>query len=284
MRKLIFFTAILIFNSLIIAQNFTAQDKEIYSAKTKIAAEAVNSGSSLNDVISKVAASFTGTDYVGFTLETDGPEALTVNFRGLDCTTFLETAVTVARTCADGKESFEEYLQKLEEIRYRGGKLNGYPSRLHYFSDWICDNVKKGIVTDKSKSIGGEKIVFNVNFMGNNPKLYKMLKGNDEFLKQIKQQEKEISSREYYYIPNNRIKEVQDKIMSGDLIAIVTSVEGLDISHTGFAYRGEDGVLKFLHAPMAGKKVEITKKPLADYIPAIQKSKGIIVMSVNKNQ
>lgn len=278
MKKLIYTAALLLFTILNSAQNYTPQDKEIYAAKAKIASDALRDKAELNAVISKVASSFTGTDYVGFTLETDGPEVLTVNFRGLDCTTFLETAVTVARTCADGKDSFEEYLQKLEEIRYRGGKLNGYPSRLHYFSDWIYDNVKKGIIKDISREIGGEKIVFNVSFMGNNPKLYMMLKGNDEFLKQIKQQEKEIAAREYYYIPNSRIKDVQDKIMSGDLIGIVTSVEGLDISHTGFAYRGDDNVLKFLHAPMAGKKVEITKKPLADYIPAIQKSKGIVVL------
>ncbi|NUM69233.1 MAG: DUF1460 domain-containing protein [Ignavibacteriaceae bacterium] len=278
MKKLIYTAALLLFTILNNAQNYTPQDKEIYAAKAKIASDAIRDKAELNAVISKVASSFAGTDYVGFTLETDGPEVLTVNFRGLDCTTFLETAVTVARTCADGKDSFEEYLQKLEEIRYRGGKLNGYPSRLHYFSDWIYDNVKKGIIKDISREIGGEKIVFNVSFMGNNPKLYMMLKGNDEFLKQIKQQEKEIAAREYYYIPNSRIKDVQDKIMSGDLIGIVTSVEGLDISHTGFAYRGDDNVLKFLHAPMAGKKVEITKKPLADYIPAIQKSKGIVVL------
>lgn len=278
MKKLIYTAALLLFTILNNAQNYTPQDKEIYAAKAKIASDAVRDKADLNAVISKVASSFTGTDYVGFTLETDGPEVLTVNFRGLDCTTFLETAVTVARTCADWKDSFEEYLQKLEEIRYRGGKLNGYPSRLHYFSDWIYDNVKKGIIKDISREIGGEKIVFNVSFMGNNPKLYMMLKGNDEFLKQIKQQEKEIAAREYYYIPNSRIKDVQDKIISGDLIGIVTSVEGLDISHTGFAYRGDDNVLKFLHAPMAGKKVEITKKPLADYIPAIQKSKGIVVL------
>ncbi|MCK6603378.1 MAG: DUF1460 domain-containing protein [Ignavibacteriaceae bacterium] len=280
MKKLIYTAALLLFTILNSAQNYTPQDKEIYAAKAKIASDALRDKAELNAVISKVASSFTGTDYVGFTLETDGPEVLTVNFRGLDCTTFLETAVTVARTCADGKDSFEEYLQKLEEIRYRGGKLNGYPSRLHYFSDWIYDNVKKGIIKDISREIGGEKIVFNVSFMGNNPKLYMMLKGNDEFLKQIKQQEKEIAAREYYYIPNSRIKDVQDKIISGDLIGIVTSVEGLDISHTGFAYRGDDNVLKFLHAPMAGKKVEITKKPLADYIPAIQKSKGIVVLRV----
>ncbi len=281
MRKFIIATALLLISCFTSAQNYTEKDKEIYSAKAKLALEGVKAKPDMNKIITNVAASFTGTDYVGFTLETDGPEVLTVNFRGLDCTTFLETAVTVARTCADGKESFEEYLTKLEELRYRGGKLNGYPSRLHYFSDWIYDNVKKGIVTDLSRELGGEKIVFNVNFMGKNPKLYKMLSGNDAFITAIKAQEREIASREYYYIPNGKIKDVQDKINSGDLIGIVTTFEGLDISHTGFAYRGDDNVLRFLHAPMAGKKVEITTKPLAEYIPAIPKSKGIVVLRVN---
>ena len=101
-------------------------------------------------------------------------------------------------------------------------RLMNYTSRLHYFSDWIFNNQQKGIIKDMSKEIGGKKIKFNVDFMSKNPKYYKQLKNNPEFIPVIEEQEKEINSRDYYYIPENDIEKVEDKIQTGDLIALTT--------------------------------------------------------------
>ena len=43
-----------------------------------------------------IAKLFLGTPYVGKTLEQEGEEALVINFRELDCTTFLENVVALS--------------------------------------------------------------------------------------------------------------------------------------------------------------------------------------------
>ena len=68
------------------------------------------------------------------------------------------------------------------------------------------------------------------------------------------------------------------KIQNGDIIAITTSVPGLDISHTGIAVKEKDGMVYLLHAPDAGQKVQLTKEPLAKSLQAHPKQMGIVVL------
>ena len=61
-------------------------------------------------------------------LDRDGEEELVIRTDAVDCLTFVE--YTLAQALGS---SFTENLQK---IRYRDGIIDGYPSRLHYTSDW----------------------------------------------------------------------------------------------------------------------------------------------------
>ena len=55
------------------------------------------------------------------------------------------------------------------------------------------------------------------------------------------------------------------------------SIEGLDVTHSAFAYRGADGVLRVLHAPLSGGVVEVTESTLPQYVAAIRRATGILV-------
>ena len=118
--------------------------------------------------------------------------------------------------------------------------------------------------------------------MSENPKYYKQLKENPEFIPVISKQEKEINSRQYYYIPEDEIKKSEGKIQSGDLIALTTSDKGLDIGHVGIAIKMDDGRIHFMHAPLVGSKVQITEIPLCDYVKKIKKHTGIVVLRVQE--
>lgn len=225
-----------------------------------------------------IAKSFIGTDYVANTLETGSKENLVLFLTGLDCYTFLESALVFARCIRSSKTTFEDYLIELENIRYRDGKLIEYPSRLHYFSDWIYDMDKRGIGKDITKEIGGEPYKKKINFMSSHIDSYKRLKDNPNFVQEISKQEKEISSRKYYYIPQEKISSLERKIQDGDILGITTNINGLDISHTGIAVRMENGKIHLLHAPNVGSKVQITEKPLSDYIKSNKKQTGIMVL------
>jgi hypothetical protein len=260
------------------AQVYTDKDIEICNSTFQLAVDENLQARPINDVIVEVGKSFIGTDYVSHTLEVDGDERLVINLTGLDCNTFLEYALVFSRNIKQGKTTFDDYNNELTLIRYRGGKIDKYPSRLHYFTDWIYDNEKKGIVKNITKEIGGDKMKLNLSFMSAHPQYYKHLKENPDFIPLIKQQEEEISKRKYYFIPQEKIAEIEDKIKDGDLLAFTSTVEGLDVNHVGIAVGLDDGRIHVLHAPNVGYQVEITKLPLAEYVLKIEKDSGIMIV------
>ncbi len=260
------------------AQFYTQKDVEICNSKFKLAVSKELASKPINEIIIEIGKSFLGTDYVANTLEKGDKENLIINLTGLDCYTFLESTFALSRCVKNGKTTFENYLKEIENIRYRDGKMNEYPSRLHYFSDWIYDIDKRGLGKNITKEIGGVKINKKINFMTTHVDSYRQLKENPKFVEVIKKIENEISKRDYYYIPEEKIAEVENKIQSGDLIGITSTLEGMDIAHTGIAIRLDDGRIHFMHAPIVGKKVEITTKPLADYVIGNKKQNGIMVV------
>lgn len=277
---LIFFLICCTF-SILSAQVFSKKDVEICNSKFQLAINKELSEKPIGDVIVEIGKSFIGTDYLAHSLETDGDEQLVINLTGLDCTTFLENSLVLARCIKGGDTTFENYQNELQFIRYRGGLIEGYPSRLHYFSDWIYDNVAKGVVEDVTKEIGGKKIKFKLNFMSTHPESYKQLKslqGGSDFIPIIKDQEKKISCREYYFIPKEEFSLSEKLVQNGDLIAITTTVEGLDIGHIGIAVKMDDGSIHLLHAPTENTKVQISEEPLSDYLMKYRRHSGVIVL------
>ncbi len=261
-------------------QIFSEKDVEVCNSRFQLAVETNLTEKPIGDVIVEIGKSFIGTDYLSHGLEKDGDEQLVINLTGLDCTTFLENSLVLARCIKKGKTSFEDYMNELQLIRYRDGVINQYPSRLHYFSDWIYDNVKKGRVEDVTEEVGGKKIKFNLNFMSTHSDSYKHLRENPNFIPIIKNQEKEISCREYYFIPKEELKFKEESIVNGDLVAITTTVEGLDIGHIGIAVKMDDGRIHLLHAPTENTKVQITEHSLSDYLMKYKRHSGVIVLRV----
>ncbi len=260
------------------AQIFSGKDVHICKDKFQLAVEKNLENKPIGDVIVAIGKSFTGTDYEAHTLEKGKTESLVINLTGLDCTTFLENTLAFARLIKEKKNSFNDYEKELTKIRYRDGIINQYPSRLNYFSDWIYDNEKKGIVKNISKELGGIPVRFEVDFMSTHPGSYIELKEHPEFIPVIRSQEKEISGRTYYFIPKTDVVSVEDKIESGDLIAFTSAVKGLDINHVGIAVRMDDGKIHLLNAPNVGYKVQINKLPLVEYLQKEKKDTGIMVL------
>ncbi len=269
---------LIIFTTAITAQIYTPKDEEVCKSKFEFAADKKLADEPIGDVIAAIGKSFLGTEYVAHTLEKGKNETLVINLTGLDCTTFLENCLTFARCIKEHKTSFKDYEKELTKIRYRNGKIDQYPSRLHYFSDWIYNNEKKGIVKNISKGIGGSPLKFNVDFMTTHPDSYVQLKDDPAFIPVIRKQEEAINKREYYYIPKDSVERVESKIHSGDLIAITSNVKGLDINHVGIAVKMDDRRIHFMHAPDVGYKVQITPEPFADYLMKFKKDTGIMVL------
>ncbi len=269
---------IIIYASAANAQIYTQKDVQVCKSKFKMAVDKKLENEPISDVIAAIGKSFIGTNYAAHTLEKGEKETLVIDLTGLDCTTFLENDLVFARCIKEKKTSFKDYQEELTKVRYRNGKIDGYPSRLHYFSDWIYNNEQKGIVKNISKKIGGSQLKFHVDFMSTHPEDYKQLKENPKFITVIEKQEAKINKRTYYFIPKNKVAKVEAKIHNGDLIAITSNLKGLDINHVGIAVKMKDGRIHFMHAPDVGYNVQITSEPLADYLMKFKKDTGIMVL------
>ncbi len=66
---------------------------------------------SIQELTLEIGKGFLGTPYVEKTLELPGDEKLVINLTGLDCTTYLETVVTLARIAKSGNLTFEAFEQ-----------------------------------------------------------------------------------------------------------------------------------------------------------------------------
>lgn len=232
-------------------------------------------GKSPNELTAEIGQWFLQTPYVEKTLELPGEEKLVINLIGVDCTTYLETVVTLTRLAMKNELGFEAFEAELERIRYRDGVNAGYPSRLHYFSDWIYQNQEKGILQDMTEEIGGIEYPNQPSFMSENPNFYPQL-SDPENLSQIKLSESAIKTRSYFFIPKEEISRLEKNIQSGDLIAITTSMTNLDMVHVGFALE-KNGRIHLLHASSKNMKVEISELPLSEYLKANKSQSGIMV-------
>lgn len=230
----------------------------------------------IGEVIVNVGKTFLGTKYVGHILEARGPEHLIVNMRALDCVSFYENSLVIARCIKMNKMTFDEYKKQLQFIRYRGGIINGYASRLHYTSDYFYDDARRGVWKLMAKELGGIPYVKKLDFMSTHPDVYWQIRESDTVKKQIEAMEKEISKRTIYYIPKDKVAGISDKIHDGDILGITTSIEGIDTSHTGICI-WQDKELHFMHAPLAGGHVEISERVLWDYLAHNKKQTGILI-------
>ncbi|MBP1646914.1 MAG: lipoprotein [Bacteroidetes bacterium] len=255
--------------------NAPDRNEEIVCQKFQLAADPSLQGKTVGDVMAAIGLSFIGTPYVAQTLEVPGPEHLVVNLQGLDCTTFVENTLALSRCVKLNEPTFEAYTKQLQLIRYRSGVIQGYPSRLHYFTDWIGDNELKEIVRDITRDLGGVPLVKAIDFMSTHRKSYRQL-SEKSVVDAISAAELRLSSAVHSYVPKGDVAGMQDKLRSGDIIAITTSIPGLDVSHTGLVVE-QEGMPYYLHAPLSGGAVQLSKATLASYLAGAGKQTGIIV-------
>lgn len=284
MKKLLIITLLLV-SVKVLAQydlaavNYTKQDSiDVISLIKKAQLLPQNS-----NVFFEVGKMFIDRPYVGQTLDREKKERLVVNVREVDCTTYVEYVLAVTLCVKNKKTTFSDFCKYLADIRYIGGKV-GYTTRQHYFSIWINDNIKDGFIEEivfKQSPFTAIQTV-NVDYMTKHVSSYFMLKNNRQWIKDIRNLENSINGKSYRYIPKSRIKntkQLRNIIKEGDILAIVTTKKGLDISHLGLAVWKKDG-LHLLNASSIHKKVISEPMTLSQYLQKHPSFVGIRVIRV----
>lgn len=253
---------------------FQPKDKQL--VEEKLTAFSTKSKLPVADLMVEIGLSFLETPYVAATLENGLEEKLVINLQEMDCTTFVETCLALARTIKSGKSDFLSYAVELENIRYRNGIRNQYLSRLHYFSEWIHDNATKKIV-DESPNLQGEKVSKRISFMSTHPDSYPVLKEHPELIPTITSQENQLSGADFWYFPKSNPENLLRNLKHGDIIGLTSEIDKtIDINHTGIIIQ-KGANFYLLHASQTWKKVVLSDDPITDFIKPESKNSGIMI-------
>jgi len=198
---------------------------------------------------------FLGTPYQEHTLigGENEPERLVINLAGVDCFTFLDylAALSLSGTTAD-------LADKLRRVRYEKPGMD-YKTRNHFFTQWI-DNNREWLACP----------VFPDTVMQCEQKELNRKEGGSLWLGGIPVVQKTIC-----YLPRKKISaRLLDSLRSGDVIGLVTSLKGLDVTHVGMALRGKDQLM-LRHA--SSKQGKVVDEDLLGYVAKNKGVAGLIV-------
>jgi hypothetical protein len=251
----------------------------------RLRAEGLSGGDvPLGRCVARVGELAAGTPYEPGTIDAylragDPPaaEPLTLSLTRFDCVTLVEACLAVGRVAGqEGVPTWDRFGREVERMRYRGGERHGYASRLHYFSDWIADGAKRGLVRDLGPALGGMSDGRPLRFMTEHRDSYPAL-ADDAMFREIDSMQRSLDDRPRWVVPLAMMAKVAPQIAHGDVLGFATAIPGLDVTHAAFAYRDRDNILRVLHAPLSGGVVEVTRATLPEYVAAIRRATGILV-------
>lgn len=258
------------------SMNLTPEEKEKFQSITEWAIAQRLHEQPMADIIQAISHRFMGTPYKAGLLDESPEETLVVTLQAFDCVLFVETVLAIARTVAQQDYSYPTFVNHLRDQRYQNGQIDGYCSRLHYFSAWIHDNEKRGTVKNMTQALGGIPLTKPLNFMSTHRHRYPQLVNNQANYQCILEMEDQLNAVPFNYIPTEQIHHSYDQLQSGDIIGIATIIAGLDVTHTGFIDRQPDGRIRLIHASPAG---EVTiSQDLQQYVGKIKHAIGILVV------
>jgi hypothetical protein len=235
---------------------YQLKDKEILEQVLELYSE--DKEETTSALMIKVGSFFLETRYVAHTLETE-EEQLVINLREMDCTTFAENCLAISRTIKSDKQTFEQFT-----------------SELQFICDWIFNNAKAELIEDMSQEIAQTPFPKQINFMSTHPDSYRQLKESAPLTDLIAAQEKEISARLMFYIPETKVAELESKLMDGDIAGITTSIEGIAIQHVVILIR-QEGRIHMLHASSKAEKVVVSELTLEEYLLNNKSASGIML-------
>ena len=237
---------------------------------------------SIGPVVQAVGRHFRGRPYRTGTLDAPRTETLVVRFDGFDCVTFVETALALARGAQASDTTYAGFARRLAEQRYRDGGPVGYCGRLHYFTEWITNNAKRGHVRRLGAQLEGRPLRDTLDFMSTHRSAYDRFATDDSLFACVQGMETRLRAQQrrdpVRYVPQDSIRAVYDQLRAGDVVALVSSIDGLDVAHTGLVHAHPDdgsNTVGLLHASLSDG---VTVSPdLQRYVQTIDRQIGMVV-------
>jgi hypothetical protein len=172
----------------------------------------------------------------------DLAEKFVVDLGSFDCVTFVETVTALART-----SSASGFAKELRALRYRNAEI-GWARRLHYFSDWIRVNTRRGALRDRTKGPGARVIEARLDCVPG-------LAGRTTKLT---------------IAPKRAASLAASRIEDGSVVAFASTRSRLDYFHVGLLFRPETepesrlDELTLMHASRTAG--EVVKEPFVTFL------------------
>src|SRR6266446_4100916 len=178
-----------------------------------------------------------------------------------------------------GRETFDRLVTQAREHRWAerliGERTGAIGMALRHTP--FVDNEDKRVVRLITRELpGAARFTKRVSFMSAHPEAYRQLKANPALVRKIARVEADINAREMHYLPKEKIAAARPLLMTGDIVGITTTIDGLDCAHAGLCYREGDGALRLLHASTTRKAVTLDED-LATYLAGVSTHTGIMV-------
>jgi len=235
----------------------------------------------------RVARELVGVPYVNYTLEVDDRiESPVVNLQGMDCWTYYENSLAIARMLRykPGPYKPQDMLHMVEIERYRNGVCNGgYLSRMHHLEEVFYDNQRRGYATNITPRIpGAERLQREIREMTVQWKSYRYLRSNPSLIEPIGRIEAQVSKLPVYHVPRSKVRNAEKYLQNGDICAITTNWHSGYTSHVGLIIRIKDRAY-FAHATSDRPKGRMTiiDRPITDYLNGSTKHAGMIICRPN---
>ena len=221
-----------------------------------------------DQIVATLALHFLGTPYAAFSLDAGPQERVQLDLTRFDCMLFVEQLLALAAS-----RRWNGFAEVTKQLRYADGEV-GYCSRHHYFHHWGRAAERAGLVNDITKDLPGQQSrALKLNYMSTHPELYAPLR-NQSTLGCITALEQDYDVVQNY-IPNSNLSNINPLLRSGDLFAVATSVQGLDVTHMGVIVTDSSGV-SAVHA-VPGQGV-IRSKPFHRYVQSVPESIGAVIL------
>jgi hypothetical protein len=235
----------------------------------------------------RVARELVGTPYINYSLEVDDKiESPVANFKGMDCWTYYENSLALARMLRykPGPYRPQDLLHMVEIERYRNGICTGsYLSRLHHLEEVFHDNQRRGYATNITPRIpGAERIKREIREMTVQWKAYRYLRSTPSLIEPMGKIEAQVSNLPVYHVPKSKVRAAEKYLQNGDICAITTQSKFGYTSHVGLIVRVKDRAY-FAHATSDYDKgrMAVIDRPIADYVNGMSKHAGIIICRPN---
>ena len=171
-------------------------------------------------------------------------EALVTGVSGFDCVTFVETVLALARS-----RSPAGFREEIVQLRYRGGVI-AWAERLHYFSDWLAENQRRGALEIDTQGPGAVTIEARLAVLEGLPP----------------------RNTRFEVVPVLDLERALPRIANASIAAFASEREGLDYFHVGLLFFEPPAELMMVHA--AQSLGAVGKEPLAAFL-ARNRTRGI---------